>query len=74
MKDGKYTEILIQFLKITGHFQEQGSRQANKRKRKPMVPSVAGKRDIHLVLLYSRLALYSVSVNSQDFRASTCTV
>lgn len=37
----------------------------------PMILSTAGKRDYCLVLQCSRIALHSVSVNSQAFRAST---
>jgi hypothetical protein len=34
--------------------------------------STAGNRNNHLDLLCPRIALCSVSVNSQEFRASTC--
>jgi hypothetical protein len=72
MKDGKCKEIFKIILKgnRTVFKRKEVGFQEKDRKNLP----TAGKRNNHLVLLCSRPALYSVSVNSQDFRVSTCTV
>jgi hypothetical protein len=59
------------FLRVTGQFLKE--RKYTFKAKKSAVLSTVGKRDNHHVLLCPRRALYSLSVNSQNFRASTRT-